>query len=112
MAAVAPFQENRSRFHSLLAHIVDGVPLRLISPLDVDLFASGTIWSRRRFNAPRRQSAFSIAAPGEFRAPFLPLFFSRFPPLPSGQTRQIDGYRHRLPRTAVRLKPGSGGCGG
>jgi len=41
----------------------------------------------------------------------LPCSFRAFPSLPSGQTRQIDGNRHLLPRRAVRLKSfGRSGC--
>ena len=48
--------------------------------LDIDCLVSAPFfWSRSGFKAPRRESALSIAAPGEFRAPY-PCSFSRFLP--------------------------------
>ena len=38
--------------------------------LDVDRLLPAHFWSRRGFKAPRRESALSVAVPGEFRAPY------------------------------------------
>jgi hypothetical protein len=56
-------------FHSLLTILIDVFHCANQS-LDVDCLLSGTFWSRRGFKAPRRESALSVAVPGEFRAPY------------------------------------------
>jgi hypothetical protein len=88
--------------HSLARKSSSTCSTARISPLDVDLYASGTIWSRRRFKAPRRESALSIAAPDRVSRSFYPCFP---PPCPQVKRGKSMGTVIASSRTAVRLEP-------